>query len=1057
MWVALALPKLTATEQVIQVKQLRVNYLGEYLSYYRLSWLHLLRKTDSDTTPATTSIDMTTPIPKPRARYRLEASIQKQPSTDRDPSDTEIVRSQDLNENSATTATSCTQSTEGVAENEDSDTGVHVAAGLGQTPNQTLPASPPPSPSGHNELIAWATDPGYDTSNEEELLAPATPRLEDEAAPGTEARQSPKEMQSHPQVVGSQVPSGQAGVPSNGHPTELDSGSVMRTKKVKQKSPRAATIRVSRKKQGQVEWIGGTQTGETPLREGVVSRSSWLDVWQGRKHHVLWATLDGQLMSLWKKRTEKFTEVVFHVSSITSVRPQERAHFSIYFGKKHIDFMAHSQAVQEGWLSSLHAARGQEPPLPPEQHGTLIMKDPRMKVYAAICGHNLWIYRNKEDFGLGLGMTYVSMNVASFKATGRHSFSVITPYKTFSFSTDSSRELTVWEGCLKQVIRNALSCSEVALRLWASPWNKVCADCGCANPEWASVNLLVVICEACAGQHRSMGINVSKVRSLKMDRKVWTEPLIQLFVLYGNKAANEVWGHNVPAVEQILPDATPNERNAFIRAKYRKGLYRRAHPLASSQTLLNQRLCEVVIGPDVPETMSLLCSGARICGDPQCPSPISLAEQAGQAMQTELLRHNEYTEAPEYVQKPSRKPSSSTSSFTDSAMTAGPEELHGKLEDDRFLFSLENDSAACDVLDLREVISIFDHSFGKTHKFEMLTLMDQLVCDADTREALLSHLTHILRVVLPGRVLDEELQGVLAVSRVSMREGGGLQHSEVWVALKCNEMLIYPTGGHQKDKLLLTANTAWKMDFTDNTIELTEGKRTISMQFERDSACRWWAELLMRTHPAAFSQEGRRDSLYQLPDAATGKVPPAIERCISHITQHGLKVDGIYRRCGMKTKVNQLVEDLMNSPSTAQLGKDEQDLLDVAGALKQILRQQVVLIPEMHMRPWVEAAAFPEEVERLHTYRRILNDLPPDNRAILSAFCGHLYMVQLYSHENRMTAQNLALVFVPTLFQDLAMNTNMVRLTRELIIHFTLIFQGESQETDGGEVLVTVF
>ena len=40
-----------------------------------------------------------------------------------------------------------------------------------------------------------------------------------------------------------------------------------------------------------------------------------------------------------------------------------------------------------------------------------------------------------------------------------------------------------------------------------------------------------------------------------------------------------------------------------------------------------------------------------------------------------------------------------------------------------------------------------------------------------------------------------------------------------------------------------------------------------------------------------------------------------------------------------------------------------------------------------------------------------------------------------------MTAQNLALVFVPTLFQDDAMNTNMVRLTRDLIIHYTLIFQ----------------
>lgn len=28
----------------------------------------------------------------------------------------------------------------------------------------------------------------------------------------------------------------------------------------------------------------------------------------------------------------------------------------------------------------------------------------------------------------------------------------------------------------------------------------MCADCGGPNPEWASINLLMVICEACAGE-----------------------------------------------------------------------------------------------------------------------------------------------------------------------------------------------------------------------------------------------------------------------------------------------------------------------------------------------------------------------------------------------------------------------------------------------------------------------------------------------------------------------------------------------------------------------------
>uniref|UniRef100_A0A3P8V900 Arf-GAP domain-containing protein n=1 Tax=Cynoglossus semilaevis TaxID=244447 RepID=A0A3P8V900_CYNSE len=68
----------------------------------------------------------------------------------------------------------------------------------------------------------------------------------------------------------------------------------------------------------------------------------------------------------------------------------------------------------------------------------------------------------------------------------------------------------------------------VAMRILENPCNKVCGDCNAANPEWASVNLLVVICQACAGHHRALGTNVSKVRSMKLDNNVWTEPLMQV-------------------------------------------------------------------------------------------------------------------------------------------------------------------------------------------------------------------------------------------------------------------------------------------------------------------------------------------------------------------------------------------------------------------------------------------------------------------------------------------------------------------------------------------------
>lgn len=47
--------------------------------------------------------------------------------------------------------------------------------------------------------------------------------------------------------------------------------------------------------------------------------------------------------------------------------------------------------------------------------------------------------------------------------------------------------------------------------------NNFCVDCNAPNPEWASLNLGVLMCIECSGIHRNLGSHISKVRSLTLD------------------------------------------------------------------------------------------------------------------------------------------------------------------------------------------------------------------------------------------------------------------------------------------------------------------------------------------------------------------------------------------------------------------------------------------------------------------------------------------------------------------------------------------------------------
>lgn len=98
--------------------------------------------------------------------------------------------------------------------------------------------------------------------------------------------------------------------------------------------------------------------------------------------------------------------------------------------------------------------------------------------------------------------------------------------------------------------------------------NAMCFDCGTKDPQWASCTNGIYICLECSGRHRSIGVHLSFVRCIWMDK--WKDWELALMRFGGNKRMADYLDEHGPKDWRKLPITQKYDTKAATA--YRKEL-----------------------------------------------------------------------------------------------------------------------------------------------------------------------------------------------------------------------------------------------------------------------------------------------------------------------------------------------------------------------------------------------------------------------------------------------------------------------------------------------------
>ncbi|XP_034095330.1 LOW QUALITY PROTEIN: BAR_ACAPs and ArfGap_ACAP domain-containing protein [Gymnodraco acuticeps] len=145
-----------------------------------------------------------------------------------------------------------------------------------------------------------------------------------------------------------------------------------------------------------------------------------------------------------------------------------------------------------------------------------------------------------------------------------------------------------------------------------APGNMLCCDCGEEEPRWASINLGVTVCIQCSGIHRSLGVHLSKVRSLTLDS--WEAEQLKLLCILGNNVVNRIYEARCSDEGRVKPrsDSSRSEKEAWIKEKYVEKRFVQSSSEGKAEA--GRRLYRAAMAGDLVAMAAALAEGSEVNG-----------------------------------------------------------------------------------------------------------------------------------------------------------------------------------------------------------------------------------------------------------------------------------------------------------------------------------------------------------------------------------------------------------------------------------------------------------